>query len=611
MAVNIQSTRLDFNNIKDELKTHFAAKSEFADYNYEASGISNILDVLAYNTHYNALIANFALNESFLSTAQLRSSVVSHAASLGYNIRSRTAARATIGITVNLLGVAGRPSTITLPAGTLFTSAIGDVTYTFQTLEAYYASDDGFGLYQFANLEGNTNVSIYEGVSTTKTFYVGENGERQLYVIPDTTIDTTTAVVRVYANTSTSAYTTYQNINTATGVTSTSTYYQLSEAPNGNYELNFGDGVSFGQSPSTGNKIVVSYLSCVGEAANGAAIFNPVSSLIVVGAPRSLNVTTVANSNSGSDRQTIESIRANAPIAFAAQQRLVTAGDYKAVILQNYSAVADAIAWGGEDNNPPNYGYVYVGLKFKDGTSSQQQQIIKDSIVSNVTDNLSIMSVDTIFADPINTYLEVQCTFNYDANLSGLTVRATEDQVNAAIRSFFNTNLNAFGKVWRRSQLLAVIDNISPAILNSAINVKMQQRFEPTVGTSLSYDIYFPSAISDPDDRDFIVTSSTFVFNGKICSLRNRLNTNKLQIVDALGAVVVDNIGECNPSKGLIKLIGFNPAQITSGQTYLKLSAVPANPGTIRPLRNYIIDIDTDVSFASGTIDRQTLQVSL
>jgi hypothetical protein len=615
MAVNIQSSKLDFENIKNQLKVHMAGKSEFSDYNFDASGLSNILDVLAYNTHYNALIANFALNESFLSTAQLRSSVVAHATSLGYNIRSRTASRGTLQVAVNLLSVVGRPATVALPAGFKFQGAVGDITYTYQTRQTYYATDDGSGVYQFKDGTGNANIVVYEGTPAIKTFLVGEQGERQLYILPDDTIDTTTAIVRVYDNTATSAFITYANISTASAVTGTSTFYQLSEAPNGNYELNFGDGISFGKAPDTGNKIVVDYLSTVGANANGAAIFNPAQSLVVSSSSgnvtKAVDVTTVANSNSGAVRQSLESIRSNAPIAFAAQQRLVTADDYKAIILQNYSAISDASSWGGEDNVPTDYGKVYVSLKFQDGTSEDQKTAVKDSIVSNVTDNLSVMSISTVFNDPINTFLEVGCTFNFDPSLSGLTVQATEDQVSPLITQYFADNLNAFSKVWRRSDLLRIVDDTSPAILNSTITVNMQQRLIPIIGEAHSYGVYFPVEIAEPDDINGIIKSSTFIFQGRACSIKNKLGSSKLQITDSTGAPLVDNAGQFDAKKGLITLTGFAPEQITSGQNFIKLSAVPANQSTIRPLRNYIITLDGDISFTSGAIDRQTLQVSL
>jgi len=406
MATNIESTQLDFTTIKNSLKTYLAAKTEFADYDFEASGISNILDVLAYNTHYNALIANFALNESYLNTAQLRSSVVSHAISLGYEPRSISASRATINISLNLAGVSNRSNTYTLPALTSFTSSVNDVTYTFRSLEAITATDDGAGLYRFLNANGQTSIIVYEGTLKTKTFYVGETGERQLYIIPDNTIDTSTATVKVFANSSTDDFTSYTPLAKAVRVSSISQFYQITETPNGFYELNFGDGVSFGKSPSTGNIIQIEYLSTVGLEANGAKVFTPSAQLVINSESYSLTVVTSAQSSSGAVKQSIESIRQNAPIAFASQQRLVTAEDYKAIILKNYANVTDAIAWGGEDNVPTNYGNVYVGLKFASGTTDDEKVSTKDSIISNLTDNLSVLSIGTIFVDPIDTFIE-------------------------------------------------------------------------------------------------------------------------------------------------------------------------------------------------------------
>jgi hypothetical protein len=395
MATSVLSTKLDFNNIKNNLKTFLAQQDEFADYDFEGSGLSNILDVLAYNTHYNALTANFALNEAFLSTAQLRSSVVSHAATLGYNPRSRTASRAEVNLSVNLAGVANRPSSIILAAGTQFTSSVEDTTFTFSTLEDYTATDNGDGIYTFLNQSGGSTITIYEGDIKQKTFLVGEVGERQLYVIQDDTIDTTTAAIRVFDTPASDNFVTYTPISSAVTVNAQSRFYQISEAPNGYYELNFGDGISFGRAPVAGEKIVVSYLSCVGGGANGASSFTPQTTVIVNSQSYTLNVSTVNSAGVGGPRQTIESIRQNAPIAFASQQRLVTAEDYRAVIQSRYATVTDAIAWGGEDNVPPDYGKVFVSLVFEDGTTADQQTQVKNSIVQNLSNNLSILSINS------------------------------------------------------------------------------------------------------------------------------------------------------------------------------------------------------------------------
>ena len=597
MATTVQNSKLDFDNIKNSLKVYLAKQPEFEDYNFEASGLSNILDVLAYNTHYNALTANFALNESFLTTAQLRSSVVSHAATLGYVPRSRTSSRAEVQLSMNLSGVPNRPGSIVLSAGYTFTADADDVTYTFQTLEDYTATDNGEGFYQFLNENSGTTIQIFEGVQKQKTFFVGDVGERQLYVIQDDTIDTTTAAVYVYETPSSSLFTSYVPITTATTVNSQSRYYQISEAPNGYYELNFGDGISFGKSPEAGNKIIVTYLSCKGAAANNASTFAAGGQVAVPGV--------------GGARQSIESIRQNAPISFAAQQRLVTADDYRAVIQRNYPTVTDAIAWGGEDNVPADYGKVYVSLVFEDGTTESQKTAVKNSIVQDVSNNLSILSIDTQFEDPVITYLEVILTFNFDPNLTGQTVKSTESSVFAALQSYVSTNLTQFGGIFRRSELLGQVDDISEAILNSQASIKIQQRFVPDLLQSTSYRIYFPAELASPDPADYVVNSSTFIFNGKVCSVKNALNLTKLQIVNSIGEVEVDNIGSYDALTGTINLTGFAPTAITAGVNYIKMSVTPANQSTIRPLRSYILDLDEGPSFATSGVDRQQTDVTL
>ena len=611
MATTVQNTQLDFEKIKNGLKTFFQEKNEFADFDFEASGLSNVLDVLAYNTHYNALTANFALNESFLTTAQLRSSVVSHAATLGYVPRSRIASRATVNLNVNLSGLLNRPSAVVLEAGTTFTAPVGENTYTFRTLSDVTATDNGVGVYNFLNSDGTRDILIYEGAITRKRFIVGEKGERQLYVIQDNSIDTTTADVRVYDTPSSSNYVNYAPITNAVTVNSNSRYFQISEAPNGFYELNFGDGISFGKAPEAGQMIQVQYLSCLGAEANGAAVFSPTSTVTVNNTQFILQISTVAQSGAGGGRQSIESIRLNAPIAFAAQQRLVTADDYKAVIQRNYPTVTDSIAWGGEDNVPADYGKVYLSLVFEDGTTESQKQAIKDAIVTDVASNLSILSIDTAFQDPVTTFLEIILTFNFDPSLTGQTIKATEANVFNTLKDYINTELKQFGGVFRRSELLTQIDDISEAILNSKATVKMQQRFIPDLTQSATYNLYFPVEIAAPSPTDHIISSSTFIFNNKVCSIKNALNLTKLQIVDNVGTVEVDNIGSYEALTGTVTITGFLPSSITAGANFLKISCTPANQATIRPLRSYILDIDEGPSFASAQVDRQDTDVVL
>ena len=239
MATTIKSTDLDFNNIKNNLKLFLAQKPEFADYNFEASGLSNLLDVLAYNTHYNALLANFALNESFLSTAQLRSSLVGLAGSLGYTVGSRRASYAVVNLYVTNPTA---PSSMTMPAGFQFNTVINNKSYVFQTRETLIAYNDGANNYNFF-VNNNLNIPIYEGLAKSKIFLAGPVSENDTYVIPVQNIDLDTVVVRVYDSPSATTYDLYTNINNATTIDSSSRIYVIKESPNGYYEVTFGNGV--------------------------------------------------------------------------------------------------------------------------------------------------------------------------------------------------------------------------------------------------------------------------------------------------------------------------------------------------------------------------------
>ena len=613
MATNIESTALDFQNIKNNLKTFLANQTEFTDYDFEAAGLSNILDVLAYNTHYNALTANFALNEAFLNTAQLRSSVVSHAQTLGYIPRSKTAALAQVSLSLNLSGVAGRPTQLTMPSGRTFTSSIGGVAYTFQTIRAHYATDDGTGTYNFATTDGETSIKIYEGSTKTKTFRVGETSERQIYVIPDNTMDTATAQVSVFANPTTSDFQTYLNVQEAVRVTAQSLFYQLNETPSGEYELNFGDGTSFGKSPDVGSIIKVTYLSTLGPEANGGTVFTPTADFTVNGVGYPLVVVTESASASGAVRQSVESIRSNAPIAFSSQQRLVTAEDYKAQILAKFSTIEDCISWGGQDNVPANYGKVYVSLKFADNVTESQKTTVKDSIVSNLSDNLAVLSIDTVFVDPIETFLSVIVSFDFDPNKTGKTLATAEQDVIEVVQNYFTVNLEKFNETFRRSNMLTLIDDIGDFIVSSRAEIKMTQRLELTLNSTLSYEVQFPEELSAPSPTEYIIETGAFTFEGgQQCVIRNKFSSNKLQVVNiTTGQVLTDNVGTYDELGGKVIITGFTPETILSGQSFLTVNAIPANQATVKPLRNYVIKFDTGSSFAQGTVDTQTTKVTL
>lgn len=657
MATTIRSTALDFTNIKNNLKEFLANKDDFKDYNFEASGLSNILDVLAHNTHINGLIANFALNESYLGTAQLRSSIVSLAEGIGYVPDTDTSSQAKVRLTFSSTAD-NRDTVISIPAYTKFAAEVDNVTYTFQTVEAHSAVDDGTGFYEVKTSNGSNNIPIFEGTFKSKTFLVGEYVDNPVYIIPDSTIDADTVAVKIYTSSTSADSVAYQNILNATTISAQSTVYILKESPNGQFELSFGDGETFGVAPVAGNRIEVEYLSTRGAPANGAAVFTANSNVTSGGVNAAMNVTTTISSVGGDVKETIESIRKNAPFQYATQNRMVTAEDYSSLILRNYSTlIRDIASWGGEDAVQPEFGAVNVSINFENDVSAETITSTKESI-RELSDQLSIVSFNLRFVDPITTFVELDTFFQFNPKLTDFTLNAIQDNVDSIIAQYFTDNTGGFKQAFRRSNLLTDIDESSAAILSSRATVRMQQRFTPsapaliTVINSLlinpqtttneqidkivdqvvskryndaanyminfnltgenfttlvtklssvrvnsSQSLPFPVSIAAPDDDEFIIESNAFTYNGSTCTIKNKLSTNILQIIAVAGnRVLVDNTGSYDPSSGVVTINYFNPSNIAAGLTEIKLSAVPSNPSAIAPERNELLVFDPDRS---------------
>ena len=595
MATTINSTSLDFDTIKNNLKVFLENSGEFNTYNFQASGLSSILDVLAYNTHYNALTANFALNESFLSTAQLRSSILSLAEGIGYVADSRTSSQALVNMSLNLSGVSGRPSTIQLDENFKFTSSVDDVNYTFQTREDISATDDGDGVYRFKDASGDTKIKILEGTARTKTFIALKATDNPVYVIPDKNVDISSSIVRVYDSGTSSTFTTYLNLVNASKIDENSTLYILREAPNGFYELSFGNGVTLGKAPNVGAKIEIEYLSSSGTLANTAKIFSPQNSVVVNSVAYPVTTSTVSNAVGGGSKETIESIRKNAPFQYASQNRMVTASDYSALILKNYSSfIADIQSFGGEEALEPEYGVVFVSILFNDDVDSTTQTRIKDEILQ-LSDELSVASFSVKFDDPIKTFIEVNTFFQFSDNLTTLSRNSIQNSVSTTIQNYFTTNTGKFNQSFRRSNLLSLVDETSPAVLSSRQEIKMQRRFTPTLNTLQDHKIRYTAPIAETDDVFYRVTSSPFTFNGNLCIVRNKLKSNKLEVFDSLqGFVVVDNVGDY--SGDIANIVGLQVDSIPGSDTFIKLSATPANQSAISPLRQDVVELDSELS---------------
>lgn len=613
MATNIESTELDFAGIRAKLKTHLAAQTEFADYDFEGSAMANILDVLAYNTHYNALTANMAVNEAMLETAQLRGSLVTHAHSLGYYPRSKTTSRATLTIAADLSEFVGdAPTTITLPSGTGFSTTVNSVGYVFYTQAAYTATDpNGDGVYTFTDDLESSELVVYEGEEVTRTFYVPAASDTRHYVINDASVASDTVVVRVYENTTTTVYSTYTNIRNAVRITDASAMYILQETPNGYYELQFTDGGTLGLTPSAGNKIEVSYLRTNAELANNAITFTPVNSLTVESQSMPLSATTSANSSAGAPKESIDSIRLHAPLTYASQRRLVTAVDYYTLIQSNYPSLEDVTAWGGEENVPVDYGKVFISIKFPALTTDESKTATYDDIKTNLTSPLGTLSITPEFIEPVSTYVGIEVIYDFNPSLTGLTSQVMSDRILALIEAYFDDNLGIFAAQFRKSNILTDVDELSPAVLSSKMNVTINQRLTPVLTLDKKYTVAFPVALASPDDENYVITSSRFTYAGETCTLRNKLSTSIIEIVDPIGDVVVNNAGSYDQLTGVVTLSSFAPVTIVGGASYIKVYAKVANEGTIAPLRNYVLELDTAETNTSPTIDYQTTRVSL
>ena len=595
MATNITSTALDFDTIKNSLKTYFAQQPEFSDYNFETSGLSNILDVLAYNTHFNGLTANFATNEAFLNTAQLRSSVVSHAEALGYRPRSRTPSSSSLTLYVNLSGVANRPSSITLNSGWEFNASNESETFKFITDKNYSAVDDGNGLYSFTDVNGNSNIKVFQGEFKTKTFIVDDTAENQIYVIPDESLDTGKITVNVYDTPTSTKFTSYYFLDTALTVDSTTVFFDIKEAPNGYYEINFGDGKSFGKSPAIGSKVVVRYFSSRGTDANGCSGFKSADSYVLNDVNYPVNIQTQKSSTEGYEKETIESIRKLAPLQFASQKRLVTSADYRSMILSNFPVVKDVAVWGGEDNVPIDYGKVYISLQYQDGTSESVKTETQNNIETNFTNQLSVMSISNKYVTPEETYLEITGNFNYDPSLTNDTGSAIQTSITNFLQEYFTNTLNSFNSSFSRSEVLTEVSDLNRAILSAKMNLKVQQRLNVTVGSPKNYNIYFPVVLIPAEAQDYSIESSMFTYGDDAvrCTVKNKLNSNILQVVSTTGTVIVEDIGSYNYQKGSVNLNGFAPVSISTGTPYITFSSTPLDQSMISPLRNYVLRLDT------------------
>lgn len=476
----IQLTDLDFNGIKDNLKTFLKSQDTLKDYNYEGSALSVLLDVLAYNTQYNAYYLNMVANEMFLDTALKRSSVVSHAKLLGYTPQSMIAPSATVNINVNEV----TDPELTLPRYTkLMSEAIDGKNYTYVVWDGQTATTDLGSM--TASFE---NVTIKQGVPFSVSLTVDNTSNpTSKVIIPNDNIDTTTLQVTVTQSNTNLAQDTYVLAGSHLMLNGESKVYYVQEGSNGNYEVYFGDGV-LGKKLTDGNIVRVTYLSTLGKQSEGANSFVLLSPINGYG---NTSVTSITASNYGGDKESIASIKYQAPKAYSAQGRAVTKDDYISAIQQNKLGYSfDSVSvWGGQENPNPSYGEIFICVKPTGAynlTATQKQRLISDVIKP-----ISILTVEPKMVDPDYTYIKINANVVYDPTKTSLSLSQIQSAVKTAISNFASSTLNTFNSEFVATDLNYAIKNANPSITNGEFNIELQKKFLPNLSNSTTYKLFY------------------------------------------------------------------------------------------------------------------------
>lgn len=601
MAITVSKERLnvtemDFDQIKSNLKTFLQSQTQLADYDYEGSAISTIIDVLAYNTFYNAFNANLNINEIFLDTAQVRNNVVSHAKSLGYVPRSTTSAFATINVVVN--NPAGSPSSLAMPRGTTFQTKIDNKTYNYVNLEAQTIQPIN-GIYTFSNLQ------INQGTIRSQEYIVDDTDTSQKYEIPDTGVDTATLIVKVKTNAASAAFEVFTLVTNIVDVDQNTNAYFLQEGMDGKYEIYFGDNV-FGKKLSAGNIVQLEYLVTDGAESNNANNFTLTGN---VEGNTNTTVTLASAAGGGAVREATDSIKFNAPLSFLAQNRVVTADDYKAIVKNNYTNAETVSVWGGEEQAVPEYGKVFLSIKpgNAETLTEVQKTFIKDSILK--TKNL--VSITPEIVDPDYTFIKLEVFFKYDPNLTSLTAGELKDQVIATITNYNNTNLKKFDGVFRASQVTTLVDATNPSILNTIQRVFVQKRLTPVIGTAQKYTLEFSSPFSSNIATGAsVIDSSEFVMNSfnhrmqDIPTTDPNIRTVQLyRISNNQKIITTVDAGTVNIKTGTVTLTNFNPdGGLVGSNAYITVTGTPSS-NDLAPRRNQLLQIDLLQTVVTPQVD--------
>jgi len=599
MATKLEISELDFDGIKANLKNFLSQQDEFRDYDFEGSGMAVLIDMLAYNTHYLGFNANMLANEMFLDSADLRASVVSKAKQVGYTPTSATASTATVDVTVTDASGA----TLTMARGTQFSSTVNSTSYNFVN-NADITITPIDGVYTFRN------VDIFEGTYLNFKYTANTSDTDQRFIIPNDNVDTTSLSIKVQESSSDSTTNTYTLASGITGIDSTSKVYFLQEVENGRYEVSFGDGV-LGKVIADGNIVIMDYINTNRAEANGATIFTLNGT---IGGFSTATVTTISNASGGAESETITSIKYNAPRDYSAQDRAVTADDYKVLVKSLYANAQSVQVYGGEDAAIPDYGKVYISIKAKSGSNLTEST--KASIVNNLK-QYAVASIRPVIIDPEITYLTLNTNFKYNSGATTKDVSTLQTNVLTTISNYNNDTLKNFTGVFRHSKLLESINNADTSILSNITTLKLYKFITPTLSEALKYTLSFNNAFYNPHSGHNstgggVISSTGFKINNDSSTNEHFLDDDgagNVRVYYLSGTTRIytsTTFGTVDYATGEIILTSANITSISNvdgaASTRIRVFAIP-NSNDVVPVRNQVLEIDTANSTITGNVD--------
>jgi len=588
----LEVSALDFDDIKQNLRSFLSQQSQFSDYNFEGSGMAVLLDILAYNTHYLSFNANMLANEMYIDSADTRKNLVSLAKMLNYSPKSGRAAKATVDILLNT----ATGASVTLSRGTSFSSTMDGNSYKFVTNEDITISPEN-GVYKFSNVE------IFEGTLSSFNYtYLSEDTDFR-FVLPNADMDTSTLTVQVQesvADTTTNTYTlanNYENIN------SESTVFFLQETETGEFEIYFGDGI-FGKALSNGNIVKTKYIVTNRALANGANTF--ILTAGSIGGFSNVTITTVTSAQGGADEESKSSIRFNAPLSYASQNRAVTTSDYEVKVLELYPNAKSISAWGGEDDENPIYGTVNIAIQPKSG--STLTETTKESIKTSLK-TFNVASVQPKIVDADTTDILLTVTAKYDANKTALGSETLKTDILNVISNYNQNNLSVFDGVFRFSKISTLIDSSNSAIVSNTTTIRLRKSFTPTLNTSTTYNVYYRNAIYNPhsghnSSSGGIIQTTGFKISGNSDTVYfldddGAGNLRRYSLVGGVRTYASNTQGTIDYNSGALTISSLNVSSIEnirgSVSTVIEITTTPESNDVV-PVRGQVLEIDTSNS---------------